>query len=260
MFFLLLAPLLVFVLTTRSNVLYWIPNLTAGGLLKVFTFLGGGPTSFAYALLWVFSICLVARRSKPQDSGSYAFLQWWLFLPPAAALCVSLVRPVLEQRFLIICLPAGALLAAATLSQLRPRFAAAVAVVLVIGSAYALVRYYRQPSEDWRAAAAYIAAHARPGDVVLAEPQFADAVLQYYLRRDARESAASPGFLPFPFTGLLPDRRIWLTACCIPSDFAATLQFFYRAAGAKRYGIAESHGFPGVTVWRMERQPSSDSK
>lgn len=257
---LLLAPLFTFLTTKHPNVLYWIPPLTAATLLKVFLFLGGGPTSFAYALLWLYSIYLGVRGTKSQDAGAYAFLQIWLFLPPAITVCVSLIKPLLEERFLIICLPAGALLAAAALSQLRPRFASMIAALLVIGSLYPLVRYYRQPSEDWRAAGGYIAAHALPTDAIAAEPQYADAVLQYYVLRDPPPSASRLRFLPFPLSGPFSYDRIWLTACCTRDDFAFTLQVFERAAGPKQYRIAESHSFPGITVWRMEqlRPPRSN--
>jgi 4-amino-4-deoxy-L-arabinose transferase-like glycosyltransferase len=249
---LLLLPLFSFLATKHPNVLYWISPLTPTKLLKTFLFLGGGPTSFAYAILWLLSFFLVLRSSTLLNGGRFVFLQLWLFLPLGITVAVSLVKPVLEERFLIICLPAGALLATAAMSQLRPRFASMMAALLVIGSVYPLVRYYRQPTEDWRSAAAYIAAHALPSDAIAAEPQFADAVLQYYLLRNPQPSASRLRFLPFPLSGPFHENRIWLTGCCTSEDRAITLHVFERAAGAKQYRIAESHAFSGITIWRMQ--------
>jgi len=101
----------------------------------------------------------------------------WLLLPAPVLLLVSLFTPVYTSRYIMFCLPAGALIAGPALASLArmpgPRLlgwtasAAAFAVIAALG--FSTQVQERQPAghaDDIRAADKIVAANARPGDEV----------------------------------------------------------------------------------------------
>lgn len=113
----------------------------------------------------------------------------WLILaialvPIVAAITVSLFRPMLQARYLVVTLPAMAILTGAGLAAIRPLAARAAAIgvlgvllVLALPSAYLDDRH-----QDWRSAGGWIAASAHPGDAVIVTP-WGGRPLNYYLER-----------------------------------------------------------------------------
>jgi uncharacterized membrane protein len=106
--------------------------------------------------------------------------------PVFALLLVSQVRPLLLARTLV---GSGAvvlvLLAVATTAlprPARPPAALALLTVLLLG----LGQYWWYPAvEEWRPAAAHLAAQARPGDLVLINGRWTQLPLDYYLSQTA---------------------------------------------------------------------------
>jgi mannosyltransferase len=102
----------------------------------------------------------------------------WLVVPPLVLMLATVVyTPVYDQRYVLFCLPAAALMAAVAIAEiarapgrgLTSWAVAATAVVVVAALGFTLQVQYRQPSghaDDIRDADSIIAATARPGDVL----------------------------------------------------------------------------------------------
>ncbi len=172
----LLLPLGVFVVTQDVG---QVEGLTEPGLrrfLGVFNALAGGDGKLLLPVYFIFcSIALLAAarewRSSPASFGAwrYAVLLTWLFVPIVLARAVSFAKPIFAVRFLSICLPPLALLAAIGLSRLRPRWAFVGALAVVVSlAAGGVISYYRSPEwEDWRGAAEHVRSQARSGDATV---------------------------------------------------------------------------------------------
>ncbi len=131
-----------------------------------------GPVALATAAAWAGAagILLLRARRGPLDVASwgYVLLGSWLLLPPLVLWAASmLVHPVLEDRYVLFCVPAGSLLAGAAVSRIRPALAALAVLAALLGSRAALVLpVYAVPIEDWSAAAAQVARSERTGDCI----------------------------------------------------------------------------------------------
>jgi mannosyltransferase len=100
-------------------------------------------------------------------------------VPPVALLLLSaLITPLYNQRYILFCMPAAALMTAVALAELArvpgprllARLAPAVALAVVGACGLGLQAEYRQPAghaDNIRAADAIISAEARPGDVMM---------------------------------------------------------------------------------------------
>ncbi len=103
----------------------------------------------------------------------------WLAAPPVALLLLSaLITPLYNQRYILFCMPAAALMTGVALAalarvpgpRLLARLAPATALTVVIAFGLGLQAEYRQPAghaDNIRAADAIISAEARPGDVMM---------------------------------------------------------------------------------------------
>jgi mannosyltransferase len=179
-----LTPLLVAGYGQRSQI-SWLtrPRLGAVGYLVV-SFGGSRLLAPLVALLVAGGMTagLVGRRRVPVDMVTVAAP--WLALPPLVLFAVSQIHPVLNFRYVVYCLPALALLAAAgvaavtRLATLGPLGKAAwlpavVIVVLLVALVLEPQRLVRLPSarpDNLRRVAAIVAAYGRPGDAVLYVP------------------------------------------------------------------------------------------
>ncbi len=93
----------------------------------------------------------------------------WLVVPPVALLAASVVMPVYTSRYILMCVPALALLAGAAVTSLgRVAGPVALAVIAVAGlPAQLAYRTSYGHYDDIRYLDQVVAAQARPGDVVL---------------------------------------------------------------------------------------------
>ncbi len=76
----------------------------------------------------------------------------WLATPFVVAALISFtVKPIFLDRYLIVCIPAVALVAATTLARLRLRLVAVGALsIVVIGSLVTIHRSYGGDRTNWR--------------------------------------------------------------------------------------------------------------
>ncbi len=123
----------------------------------------------------------------------------WLALPPVLLIAVSLAKPVYVERYVLFCLPALALLAAAGLVWLTvltrrflagrglghraadllavaPAALAVVAVIAVLAGPQRAIRQAGSRADNLRAVAAVVAGNERPGDAIVYLPQDAELV------------------------------------------------------------------------------------
>ena len=148
--------------------------------------LGGGS-------LAVIALGLLSSRGQRAGSASLGphvrpvlLLAVLLALPFASVYLTSLGRRAYASKYLIGIAPFFYLLLAYAWDSLRQRlpWSAAPAAALVIGTfALSLSNYYNQPRfwrEDYRAVAAYAAAHAHPQEVFVCDAGYSGIALDYY--------------------------------------------------------------------------------
>jgi hypothetical protein len=108
------------------------------------------------------------------------------------------VKPIFLARYMIVVVPAVALVAAVALTQLRSRRIAIGALsVVIIGSLVTIDRGYGGNKTNWRDAVDYLAAYATPTDGVVICPAKARLPVTYYVTRkipaSLRPIPLSPG-------------------------------------------------------------------
>ena len=160
----------------RSQLSWMNPSSAPSFYAVLVEFSGGGLLLIVFAALLLFSLrgyWRMPQAQRPSPAVVYAFLWMWLLLPIVIVGIVSLYRPALQARYLIVSLPAFLLLAADGLARIRSKVISIVTVVAITGfSTVGLNSYYRarvdvNHSDNWRDATAYCLSHARPGDAVL---------------------------------------------------------------------------------------------
>ena len=170
----LAASLLLF--STRSQ-LSWINQNSASGLYRLlqdFTGNGGNYLMMIELAPILGSLYLRFRKTRPaRDTRTYMFVWIWLLVPVITVAIASLRWPLLQSRYLIVCLPPFLMLVADGLVHLRWRIVFATALMAVVAlSLVGVSSYFQQRkdlahSDDWRDATRYILSEAQSGDAVL---------------------------------------------------------------------------------------------
>lgn len=184
-----IVPAVLFVLTNKGQQVDWIPSPGLRQLANVISEFAGSPSALpVYLALWFFGLRYCARAKSPdrRDPQRWhaALVVSWFFLPVLLALVVSLKRPMLVPRYLLVSAPAAVLLAgigAAQVSARRRRILVWAAVGLSL--AFVVVRYVR-PKENWRGATEYVLSQSRPSDAVAVVPWWSEAPFGYYKLRN----------------------------------------------------------------------------
>jgi mannosyltransferase len=151
------------------------PSEPAFERLLLYLMVGGGmPGSSTYLLLLMyFAICcagfmMVARAENRHrhSAGSWAnsLILLWIGIPVVAAFCMSIARPTIDPRSLIVVLPAVVTIAGIGISSLPHRTLRGLAIAIVVAlSSGPIFSYYRIPigdGGDGRIVAASVAQHA----------------------------------------------------------------------------------------------------
>ena len=171
-------PMVRFMLVHRDKI-SWIPPLSGATVSQAAIELcGGALAAGAIAVL----LALRARRDV---------VSLWLVVPVMGTLAVSaLVQPMLQSRYLLVVLPAMAIIIAR-----NRRVAVAVLAALFVAG---VLNWYASPSpEDWRAAVAFIEEDTAPGDGVVFSPNYARLPVDYY-----GPLAVEPLYAPIPWKGM----------------------------------------------------------
>ena len=156
----------------NTGQLDWISPPTASDIYGFFLRLAGNrPLLLLYFILCSTAL-LAVLRTPPHQRGQYElwghlFVALWVLAPLAVTLVFSwVIRPVFVGRYLILSLPALALLAGAGITRLkRPWLQAAIVLVMLCLSARAIsLLYFEHTKDDWRSATSYVLSESQPGD------------------------------------------------------------------------------------------------
>ncbi|MET0937726.1 MAG: hypothetical protein ABWY51_00700, partial [Gaiellaceae bacterium] len=117
----------------------------------------------------VLAVCLLAlpwAARSPRLRWGLLFTSLWVVVPMLGAFTVSQFHPILDAKYLIVCVPGLMLLTAGAVTSLRPfAAAAAVFVALVLMNGPPLRAWYRWHGEpDWQALTTYVEADMQPRD------------------------------------------------------------------------------------------------
>jgi mannosyltransferase len=169
----LVSPVLVLGYVQKGT-LSWLTPPGLGSVKQLRTLIGTGTLVNTVALVVVAGIVVSAILGRQRLRGAWpgsvpALALPWLILPPAILLIGSLITPLYTLRYVLLCLPAIALLVGAGLSSFGWVLGTA-GLVLVAVLAWPTQLQVRTPdghSDNIRRADRIVAANRRPGDAVL---------------------------------------------------------------------------------------------
>jgi mannosyltransferase len=198
------VPLAVLAAERGSSQLFWVPKpslridnqvvqaLTSSGLQPSFY------TSTGTALLVLTAVLLGAGLARiawllgsgrAKSAAGPALVLSWLLVPMAAALLESTAgQSVFQARYLLVSLPAVALLLGWTIAGRHTPglLAFGLLAALLALRVLQLAPAYGVSPENWRAATSYVMASARPHDCVAFYPRDNRMPFEYYLRDRGR--------------------------------------------------------------------------
>ena len=267
----LAASLLLF--STRSQ-LSWINQNSASGLYRLLQdFTGnGGNYLMIIELAPIFGSLYFHFRRPVRDTPTYMFVWIWLLVPVITVAIASLHWPVLQSRYLIVCLPPFLMLVADGLVHVRSRVVFATALMAVV--AFSLVgvsSYFEQRkdlahSNDWRDATQYILSEAQSGDAVLFPYSAEEIPFRDYEDRFAKagpdltllprltdlELLSTPGSWTPPevaANGAHEFARVWVITALQPTEASRHLQVQL----SHSFGEASERSFGFVTTKLLVR-------
>ena len=222
----------------------WISSLTTGQVVNTMTALTGSRILLV-AMAVLVAVAVVRRRKDPRI---------WLVLasalvPILGAMGISLFKPMLVARYLVVSLPLIAVLLGVALAAIRPRVlgavaAAGLAVALVVALPSAYADHRRQ---DWRGAAEWIAQDGTDADGIIA-PKGREPVV-YYL--DQLDAGADPQVTSVQRTLDELPAQVWVVLAGGESQRAPVTDRLEPA-----YVVAERREFlDRLEIVRLERAP-----
>jgi mannosyltransferase len=273
-FFLFLVPFGYLIVSTDSGQINWIPELSNKSLPDLFINLAGReqkPIAILSLLLSLVGLIRLFRmRRNSQNAliarrGLLAFI--WLALPIAAAMAVSLFKPIFVDRYFIVCLPALMLLAGLGLAGIHNTriFWAAASVTLIISIIAVITSYQSPKDDDWRGATGFIYSSAKTGDATIFLLPYNKLAFEYYRSRLPLENDPLVYAYPsVPFLEMLEkrntrplnqallnslrrdNRRVWLILCDekFSPDGSERLQQSLNSL----YSFKRTSNFGGVTL------------
>jgi hypothetical protein len=159
----------------------WIPPLSISSLgneLRAVTGQSTGYALMAYLLLVVVSI--VVNRSKRPPIETIAL---WFLLPLVLAILISIFKPILIARYMIIMVPPLAILLGSLVARLKFPLAVVALAILCASVAPNYLDWISGSDEGLDDAIRTIAAHSKPGDVVITQA-LTESALNYYMHHN----------------------------------------------------------------------------
>ncbi|MBM4269191.1 MAG: hypothetical protein FJ144_21715 [Deltaproteobacteria bacterium] len=276
---LLVLPLVAFLLAHEDNSASWVPLLSSDEILDFLLQFSGSAGGFglaAAAIAWALGAIALAAHAPRWIA---VLLVSWAFLPAVLTALISLREPFFVPRYLLVSLPALAMLAGASVASLPRALGGTLLVCLLVANGRGLDRWWNHTVKDnWRESVAWIADAAEPGDVLTCWPAVACGPVSVYFERLPEDSrprfeaiTLDPTFaLPSP---LVPSRieavareeRIWLVSRPVGARKAharAGLEVVEKrlAATHARERIWSGHGVEtALWVRRKSRDDHSDA-
>ncbi|HEX7994551.1 MAG TPA: glycosyltransferase family 39 protein, partial [Streptosporangiaceae bacterium] len=168
------SPLLVLGYQQRGQIAWLGVNTSSSGVGTLFSL--SGSYLVTTSLLIVIAVALVLStemsREKRRADWPWPLAQLslpWLIVPPLLLIAASTVQPVYTSRYILLCVPALALIGGAAIASYSKIIGAiALGLVLIAGAPTQIgERTEAGHYDDILAIDRIVAAHARPGDVVL---------------------------------------------------------------------------------------------
>jgi mannosyltransferase len=200
------SPVLVFIGKTGAGPIRWVPRPGLHDLLRFFERLAGGNH---WALAAIYAVACGAAvaplrkhlllRDQAWETWRCQFLVLWLFFPIVLTVLLSFARPVFLARYMIFCLPALLILAAAGLARLRqPWLLAATLTGILLLSLQGIFFVYDHDFDPERdaagAATAFILDRTQPGDAVIFYLPATRLPYEFFRSLRAGQNTASPSF------------------------------------------------------------------
>jgi mannosyltransferase len=186
----------------------WVPKLTFGSIPGLFGFFSGAFDQRATALTLALSVLYLAGVGiaiilPPRENRSApTFLLLSILAPIGLAAVISLFRSIFLARYLLAGLPFYALLAALGFARLKPKFGAAMLLMVAIVSGAGIYSYYDAPPvQDWRGATEFIATHSKASDGWIIYPDSCGCLFSFY-------SPQFPAAYPMVFGQREDDRNV----------------------------------------------------
>lgn len=265
---LVLSPLAVYFLTTE-NTLSWIDAPSPGALARSVGRLAGAHTVWGAALL----VPLVAlgfvgaiveavrswrRAGRSRSLWAVALVLGWSVTPFIGAIAISIAKPILVERYLLVALPGVLLTVSRGLLAVRSMTMRIVlwAAIVLVSLSQVVALYAIEDKEDWREAATYVVGHAAPGDGVAFYRPFGTVPWAHYA-----DEVPAGGVFPDPVLPIFDWRRGDLT---LPRGFRiAELDDIDRrydrvwllVSQAPDAGVAAVRGVLEEDYVRLERVP-----
>ena len=184
-YFLLISPLVIIVLRMKEDPISWVHPLGRETFTIFATdFFNGGMSQIALALVLLAASVVALIRAPRDQRWAVSTAVLGALIPLTIVVLISLVRPTLIARYMLVVLPSYVVAIAIGLEQLPKKVVAAGALVVVILGLPLLRDYEREPAwNDFRGAAAYIAERAQPGDAIMIWEPLARPAVEYYASR-----------------------------------------------------------------------------
>ena len=288
----LTAPMGAVTVLENKGQLGWVPHPTPARMLDVILNMAGanvlGPSHsmlnvflfVLYAGAWTVALSsffiprydsAAAHESRETADFATRVLASGFIFPIILIAAVSLHKPLLVPRFLLMCVPAAILLAAQglrTIEQRLPqgRIVSSVMLVMIITVASSAVGDYYASfatyGHNWRAVTNYLLSRQEPGDAAIFYTFSGYRPFDYYVRRtnETTGQEAEPAVL-FPLVldraGIekrtASYRRIWfVTHLTIPTTETDRQTELIRSTLQARFRLVEQKDFSGTGATRDE--------
>jgi mannosyltransferase len=248
----------------------WVPNLTLSWLVSVLRTVSGGTDALLIFWLGAVGLGTISAFSRARNGRSERRLIFAVALgliPVLLEVAISIRRPMLFERYLMVALPGLALAAAIGIAAIpwgRVRWSSLA--VFVAFSVAALAPWYTAaPKEGWREAVEVISAEYRTGDMILVYPEYCRLPFDYYMTRDPALSGRAETVFPEPTWGayfpalnsgptyssslakLRPGARVWVVTRYVPLS-ATTPDGKLLWGHLPGYRVLETYRLVGVYV------------
>lgn len=273
-----MLPIAIFLWRAGTRPMNWLPRPNGAILRHFFQSLAGNGGSMLlglYILTWT-AAAYARQRSDRLQRWRFDFLFLWLAFPIVVVVAASQFKSVFLARYLIVCLPASLLLAAAGISRLRKAVQPVILLVMGVLSIGGVLAYYQRDfdvgRDDWRAATRYVLAHAEPGDGIFFYTAPGRMTFEYYrllwgkagpevLYPSSGEQITYRDFLVTPLAEVLqnppPDRkRVWLFLNGHrPGGHMDMASEVLCAWYGKRYKLLSKHSFDEMDLLLYDGSP-----
>jgi hypothetical protein len=240
----LTAPIAAVVVLEHKEQLDWVPPLSVSGISEVLQDIvgtGAAPQGSVrspilltlYVVTLVLGLaCFIRTRRNRTAEQTASVTMWlivsWLAFPVVAMAGISLFKPILAPRYLLMCVPAVLLVVGWALVEIgdsvpwRGTVSVTLFLTMVALTAFGIRDYFasfKTYGHDGRAVTNYVLSHQGPGDAAIFYTFSEHYVFEYYLMREKGSGAASTSpvvFFPLALERAniekrtAPYQRVWL--------------------------------------------------